>query len=154
MKTDADVIAVIDAAFSSLEKPTHFTKFDHCGECKEYDDLLRSRDRETLRIDDVGNVGADPFCFCLPEGIGYYMPTLARLALAEPTYNFGWYGDQLIFHLYSGAKHNSFLKFCNAKQRKAVAALFAHVVETRTGLIERTANDDDFLRAHEVWFNA
>lgn len=151
MNSDSEMLSVIDAAFSSSKRPDHFTRFDHCQECKEYDDLLRSKDRETLRIDDVGTVGNDPICACLPEGIAYYMPALARFALSAPTYDYGWYGDLLIFHLYSGGAYNSFLLHCNSQQRRAVAALLAHLVETRSNLQERITNDDEFLRAHEIW---
>ena len=82
------------------------------------------------------------------------MPTLTRFALSEPTYNYGWYGDQLIFHLYTGATYNSFLQHCNTTQREAVALFLAHLIETRSNLKERITDDDDFLRAHAIWANA
>ncbi|MCY1372161.1 hypothetical protein D9M69_593470 [compost metagenome] len=110
---------------------------------------MRSRDRSTLQHADVGNAGWDPICFCSPEGIAYYLPTLVRFALKEPEEQLDWYGWQLVFHLYQGAADNLFLNHCDASQRQAVAALLAHLVETRAELLEMEA--DDVLRAHEIW---
>jgi hypothetical protein len=60
---------------------------------------LRNRDRDTLAVADVGNPGWDPICFITGEGFNYYFPTLARLALADPADEHGWYFEQLLFHL-------------------------------------------------------
>lgn len=151
MSTDRAILAEIDAAFGQAPRPEHFTNYTHCCECAEHDELLRSRNRETLRIKDVGNPGWDPLCFCSAEGMAYYFPALARLALAEPQYGFGWYGEQLLFHLYSGFAENSFFRYCNPAQRSAVARFLAHIIETRTQLIDEGACTDDFLRCHELW---
>jgi hypothetical protein len=96
MKSDADVIAEIDKTFGRCAKPDHFGNFLHCEECAEHDQLLRDRTRETLTIEDVGNVGWDPLCFSSAAGIAYYFPKLARLAISPPTDQYGWYGDQLL----------------------------------------------------------
>jgi len=154
MPTDTDILALIDAAFGSAEKPEHFCDPTHCEECAEHDELLCTRDRATLRVEDVGNPGWDPICFSSPQGIAYYMPSLARLALDPPTHGFGWYGDQLLFHLYSGAEYNSFLTHCSPTQRVAVAALLSHFVESRTSLAERMTDVEELLRAHTIWSEA
>lgn len=151
IEADEKVLVTIDEAFGAVERPDHFTNYAHCCECAEHDDLLRNRTRETLGVEDVGNPGWDPLCFTSPEGIAYFFPTLARLALAEPTYNFGWYASHLLFHLYSGFKENSFYKFCNKKQREAVAQLIAHIIESRTNLVDEYAATDELLRCHELW---
>ncbi|MTW23069.1 hypothetical protein [Allochromatium palmeri] len=98
----------IDAAFGTVPRPEHFTNYLHCEECAEHDGLLRARDRQTLSLADVGNPGWDPLCFITPEGLAYYFPTLARLALAEPDTLYGWYADQFLFHLYWGYRDNVF----------------------------------------------
>ncbi|MDH4607102.1 hypothetical protein [Pseudomonas sp. BN102] len=149
MPTDAQILAAIDAAFGDCPRPEHFTNYRHCCECAEHDELLCSRDRSTLQHADVGNAGWDPICFCSPEGIAYYLPALVRFALDEPGEHLDWYGWQLVFHLYQGAAYNVFLNHCDASQRQAVAALLAHLVETRAELLEMEA--DDVLRAHEIW---
>jgi len=151
MSTDADVLAEIDAAFGSASRPEHFTNYEHCCECAEHDELLRSRTRETLQIADVGNPGWDPICFTSPEGFAYYLPALARLALAPPSPDYGWYADQLLFHLYSGFKDNAYYRHCSAKERAAVAHLLEHLIETRAALIDEYVASDEFLRCHELW---
>ncbi|WP_052659214.1 hypothetical protein [Pseudomonas sp. LFM046] len=149
MPTDAQILATLDAAFGDCPRPEHFTDYRHCCECAEHDETLRSRDRETLRHADVGNAGWDPLCFCSAEGIAYYLPALARFALEEPTPELDWYGWQLVFHLYYGAADNRLLLHCDAAQRQAVAALLAHLVDTRAELLELDV--DDVLRAYEIW---
>jgi len=74
--TDEQVLSEIDAAFYSVEKPEHFMDYTHCEECAEHDQLLRERDRETLRIEDVGNICWQPISFSSVQGIAYYMPAL------------------------------------------------------------------------------
>ena len=144
-------MAQIDAAFGSVERPEHFTNHTHCCECAEHDELLRARDRETLGISDVGNPGWDPICFSSPQGIAYYFPALARLALAPPDPGYGWYADQLLFHLYSGFPENRFLQFCTPAQRVAVASLLGYIIESRTALVEFYDSTDNFLRCYELW---
>jgi hypothetical protein len=76
--TEAELLGLVDRAFRSSPRPAHFTNFDHCGECAEHDELLRSRDRDTLTLDDVGNAGWDPLSFTSSAGVAYYMPALVR----------------------------------------------------------------------------
>jgi len=151
MKTDAEILVQLDAAFGIVARPEHFTDYRHCCECAEHDELLRSRDRETLRISDVGNPGWDPLCFAFPQGIAYYFPALARLALSSPIYACEWYADQLLFHLYSGCRDNGFFQYCNRAQRAAVAGLLEHLIESRADLVETHASTDELLRCWELW---
>lgn len=148
---ERDVLAQIDAAFGMVERPDHFTDFRHCCECAEHDALLRSRDRETLSLPDVGNAGWDPLCFTSPQGIAYFFPNLARLGLAPPDSSYGWYADQLLFHLCSGFHENKFYDFCTSAQRAAVADLLAHIIESRTELVDSYGSNDEFLRCYELW---
>jgi hypothetical protein len=151
MTADSDILAEIDAAFGSVGRPEHFTEYTHCCECAEHDELLRSRNRETLSIEDVGNPGWDPLCFSSPDGMAFYFPTLARFALAEPQPGYGWYADQLLFHLYAGFTYNRFFGYCSPTQRQAITHFLAHLIETRPGLIDEGFSTDDFLRCHELW---
>ena len=144
-------IAAIDRAFGSVPKPVHFTNFSHCEECAEHDELLRGRDRETLSIHDIDNPGWDPFCFSSPEGMAFYMPALARFALAKPSTDYAWYGDQLLFHLYAGAADNPFYIYCSDEQKAAVAAFLHEMITTRADLIEAHRSSDEFLRAYGIW---
>jgi len=151
MNTDKQLLALVDAAFAAATRPEHFTDFRHCCECAEHDALLRSRDRDSLRIDDVGHPGWDPLCFCSAEGIAYFFPALARLALAAPSPRHGWYGEQLLFHLGYGFGDNRFLLCCGTAQRQAVAALLGHLIESRAALIDAGGCADEFLRCHALW---
>lgn len=99
MPDDAAILRFVQKAFAHCERPEHFTDYTHCQECEEYDKLLRSRDIDTLDIEDVGNQACDPLCFTLTEGFAYFFPALARLTLSEPKPGHGWYIEQLLFHL-------------------------------------------------------
>jgi hypothetical protein len=148
---DADVLSVLSAAFGKCARPEHFTNFKHCCECAEHDALLRARDRDTLRIEDVGNPGWDPLCFASAEGLLYYLPALGRLALEEPTHKVDWYVPQLHFHLTYEDERNRILVAASPDQRRAVAQLLRHIVETRAELCERWACREDLLSAADLW---
>lgn len=149
--TDMEVLFELGAAFAACERPDHFTDFQHCCECAEHDELLRSRHLESLRIEDVGNPGWDPLCFTSAEGLLYYLPALGRLALDEPTKDSDWYVPQLHFHLtYEGAE-NRILRAATPAQRRAVVRLLRHIVETLTELSEKWSCRDDLLAAAELW---
>ena len=146
MPNDAAVLGEVRAAFAQCEPPQHFTDYTHCEECAEHDELLQSRENETLRIADVGNPGWDPLCYVDASGFAYFFPGLARLALADPDPQYGWYTQQLLFQLtYQGVENRHLLGF-DADQRRAVAALLRHIVETRSRL------SDDWLCSNELRF--
>lgn len=151
MPDDAEVLGLVRTAFARCERPEHFTDHAHCPECAEHDDLLRLRDTDTLRLEDVGNPGWDPLCYVAPAGFGYLLPALARLALAEPSPSDGWYAAQLLFHLtYEGEANRHLLGFA-PDQRRAVAALLRHIAESRPHLIDEWRCGDDLGRAIDLW---
>jgi hypothetical protein len=151
MSTDAEILALIDAAFMSVDKPEHFTNFTHCEECAEHDEMLRSRDRESLRIEDVGNICWQPIGFSSPQGVAHFFPALARFALAEPTYGYGWYGDTLEIHLSANGSENKLLAYCNLGQRQAIAALLGHLNVSRADLEERMTTEQEMLATQALW---
>jgi hypothetical protein len=151
MSNDAQILKQIDDCFGAISKPEHFTNYTHCDECEEHDTVLRSRDRQTLSLEDVGNPGWDPLCFSSPQGIAYYMPTLVRLALAPPSREHGWYAEQLLFHLYAGFKENAFYQYCSPPQRAAVAAYLQHILETRAEFVGTDFLADELLRCYALW---
>ncbi|WP_109124866.1 hypothetical protein [Dyella sp. C11] len=151
MVKQAEAIAAVDEAFGLLSKPDHFTNYTHCPECADHDELLRNRTRDTLTFQDVGNPGWEPMCFSSAEGVAFYMPSLARLAFAEPPYGYDWYGLQLLFHLYNGGLENKLYTHCNLAQRAAVATLISAMIEFNPEEIELTDNQDEFLRAYQIW---
>lgn len=152
--TDTEVLSQLNAAFGDCARPEHFTDFKHCCECAEHDELLRSRDLHSLRVQDIGNPGWDPLCYTSAEGLLYYLPALGRLALDEPTRDLDWYGPQLHFHLtYDGAE-NRILKAASPRQRRAVAQLLRHIVATRAELCDEWSCREDLLAAAELWEGA
>lgn len=149
---DEAVLREVDGAFLPIGKPEHFTDFTHCEECREHDDTLRARTRETLRREDLGHAGWDPLNFCDGEGIGYLFPTLARFALMPAAWHdHGWYGDQLLFHLTYAGADNKFLQWCSPAQRRAVSLLLSHLLDTRSDAISDHGCDDDLVQALELW---
>jgi len=151
MQTDAQVLRTVKEAFATCRRPAHFTNYTHCEECAEHDELLRSRDSDSLSFDDVGNPGWDPICFVSPEGFSYYFPALARLALDGSDRTHDWYGSQLFFHLCYDGRQNSRFLACTPEQRRAVTALLRHLVETRAELADSHLATDDLFQALEIW---
>lgn len=151
MPVHGAILDLVDRSFASAIKPEHFTNYRHCDECREHDDLLRMRDRETLTIQDVGNAGWDPICFISPEGFAYYFPALARIALADPRGPEGWYGPQLLFHLTSEGDQGRFVQHFTPEQRQAVAAVLAYILEAQWDRVLDYLCDHQLQSAIDIW---
>lgn len=82
----------------AVDKPLHFTDFDHCEECAEQDETLRSGSVEKIGLEEVGNPGWDPMCFCSAEGLKYYFPALVRLSIETITEEFFSISCSFIWH--------------------------------------------------------
>lgn len=149
---DETVLRHIERAFAGVEKPDHFTQYTHCCECKEHDDTLRARTRDTLRRKDLGGAGWDPVNFCSAEGIGYLFPALARFALLPSLWrDHDWYGSQLIWHLSYEGGSNRFLAWCSPKQCDAVYELLQHLQETRLQDVRNYGDEDSLTSALNAW---
>jgi hypothetical protein len=145
MSTESAVLRQIDEVFGPTKRPAHFTNYEHCEECREYDDLLRSRDRSSLTLSDLTARG-DPFCFVSSQGLAYYLPSLARLALSGKVNDAHGYAPQLLFLLWSEGPANSHLLSFTTEQKYAVQALLGHLLESRSDC------DPDHVRhAIENW---
>ena len=73
------LLKAVVVAFAETPRPDHFTNYEHCGECAEYDLLFRSRTVENLKPEDMGRSGLwDPVGFLSAQGFLYYLPALAR----------------------------------------------------------------------------
>jgi hypothetical protein len=151
MGSDATILELLRNAFSSCQRPEHFTNYEHCSECRNHDDVLRSRDINTLAIEDVGNSGWDPICYISPEGFAYYFPALARLALEDETERFGWYGPQLLFHLTHDGQCSLFLPHLRPEQKQAVVALLRHIGETRQDQLANYGYVEELQTAIDRW---
>lgn len=151
-EADEAVLAQVEAAFAGLDKPEHFTDRTHCDECREHDDTLRGRTRDTLHREDLGVAGWDPITFSSAEGIGYFFPALARFALLPDAWrDRGWYADQLIPHLAWDGADNRFLTWCTPAQRSAVHALLAHLAATREKAVAQCQVQKELQAALAVW---
>jgi len=132
-----------------INKPAHFTNYEHCEECAEHDETLLSKTIDSIGLDEIGKEGWDPICFCSDEGKIYYMPSFVRLSLDTIAKEF--YFGQFVFHLiYDGEDNNLFL-FCSKKQRDFIASFLTFMIDSYADEIERECCTDDVLRAHEIW---
>jgi len=149
MNTGHTILNEIDKAFGSVPRPQRFTVEDGDPECMHHDKLLHSRTPDTLTIDDVGN-GCSPLSECLPDGMAYFFPTLARLALNDRRESH-WFPFQLAWHLTYDGIENDFLNYCSDSQRSAVHALFCHINESRS---ERTVDEcwyEEITECIRIW---
>jgi|GEM_PF-478250 len=146
---DELVLRDLDLAFAGIAKPEHFTDYTHCEECEEHDNTLRSRTRNSIQREDLGNAGWDPMSFCSAEGMGYFFPALARMAMLPPIWpDHDWYGGQLLFHLTYEGEQNKFLRWCTLHRREAVVAFLRHFQKTRS--FEYGCEEDIYV-ALQLW---
>ncbi len=148
---DEEILKTIETAFEGAEKPNHFNDFEHCLECQEHDELLRSKTKETLTIEDVGNIGWQPISFCNPVGLAYYFPALARLALTKPTYEYDSYAETLAIQMDIAEGKFDFYVFCNNLQRNAVATLFNFIALYKNEYLNCSASKKDLLTLAKQW---
>jgi hypothetical protein len=136
-----------------VKKPPHFTDFEHCSECAEHDETLLGSSIDQIGINELGNPGWDPMCFCIAEGIEYYFPALVRLSLDTAT-NEDFYFAQLLFHLEYGGTENRFLKHCSSSQRKFIAQFIEHMIAMYAREIEENMCATEALNTYELWKSA
>jgi hypothetical protein len=148
--SDADILAQVIAAFRACLRPEHFTDYAHCEECAEHDEVLRSRDVESLTRADAGQMGWDPMTFSSEAGVAYYFPALARLTL-EGESDLGWYGPQLLWHLSYEGSCNRFLSYFSSQQIAAVCMLLRQVEREHAELVEANLCAEDLQSAISIW---
>ena len=149
-------MALVERAFGGSQRPAHFTNFEHCEECREHDDLLRSRDRATLTVKDVENPGWNPINFLTPEGFRYYFPALAKLALSPEGDAF--LTDFVPFHLCDtlydkeGRHTHRWLSALEASHRHAIREYVRFVARTKREIMEpHGAYAEELDRAVAFW---
>ncbi len=133
----------------NIDKPAHFTNHEHCEECAEHDETLLSKSIDSIGLDEIGNEGWDPICFCSNEGKVYYMPSFIRLSLDSIKKDF--YLGQFLFHLMNDGEGNSLFLFCSKKQRAFIVSFLEFMINSYEKEIERECCTDNILRAHEIW---
>ena len=140
----AEAIRVFD-----VPRPEHFTDYNHCEECAEHDETLCNEDYGTISLEELGNPGWDPLCFCHAEGLKYYMPGLIRLCIESLDDRF--YFSQLLFHLEYKGENNRLFNSCSDEQKRFVADFIHHMINDYAGKLEDHFAADDALRAYDLW---
>ena len=135
--------------FFTLDKPKHFSNYRHCDECAEHDETLLSSTIGSIGLEQLGNPGWDPLCFCTAEGIKYYMPALVRLSLS--TVEDAFYLGPFLFHLERNGKDNDLFQCCTAKQRRFILAFIGYMILNQTAELELNGCENEALRVHELW---
>ena len=134
----------------AVERPPHFTDFEHCSECAEHDQTLLGSTIDTIGLSELGNPGWDPMCFCSAEGIEYYFPALVRLSL-DTASSADFYFEQLLFHLEYGGAENRSLEHCSDSQREFVARFIEHMISTYPDEIEENMCTQEALNVYGLW---
>ena len=151
MKADATILAQIDRAFGHVARPELFTVADGDPETMDYEALLSSKDRDSLTLEDINHPGCHPMTECLPPGLAYYFPALARLALVQPTDPSNWYASLLLDKLRFHEDGNDFYRYCSDEQRGAVAGLLRHILSTRSSDVSESLDPEDFVHCLKAW---
>ena len=123
--TDNEIYLMIKKIFANAQRPEHFTNRYHCEECQEHDELLRSRDVDTLSFADIGNPGWSPVPFMTAEAIRYYFPALVRVAL-DP--NLKGSPDNYVSLLLSNLSPLKRFALFKTEERESVLALLNHLM--------------------------
>ena len=138
-----------------VPKPIHFGDYGHCCECAEHEQTLSASDVDSIGLQELGNPGWDPLCFCSAEGLVYYLPAMIRLSLDTIDSSTESYLDQMLFHLIQDGEGNRLVNACSKQQRKFVAAFLEYLVDNHGPHIEAGVfSTDDILRAYEIWASA
>jgi len=91
-----NVYETLIEVFSRRKRPEHFTNFNHCDDCKEFDEILRSFTRENITFKELGNIAWNPISDATINGFFYYFPALSRLALGKGS---EYFIDQFLIHV-------------------------------------------------------
>jgi len=136
----------------ATDKPEHFTNYAHCEECAEHDQTLKEADIDHIGLDELGNPGWDPLCFCSAEGKKYYMPALIRLSIE--TINDQFYFGELLFHLEGDGENNKLFLSCTKEQRLMIASFIDHMIAQYPDEIDAYGYTDEALKVHQIWSKA
>ena len=128
-------------------KPENFGDFDHCQKCAEYNQILKSKDLESITLDDIEP--HSPFFFSSDEGKRYYMPALVRICLESADSDF--YFCELLNLLESDGKGNSLFMSCNKEQREFVRDFIEYMIDSYPQEIEDTQRTNEAFRTYDVW---
>lgn len=133
----------------AIERPQHFTNFNHCDECAEHDQTLLAHTPQSISLAEVGSPAWDPITFCSVEGKIYFLPGLIRLCLESIEDEF--YFSQLLFHLEYDGHNNTLVQSLTSEQRQFVADFIAMMIECYPAGLEEYMCADEAFRALDIW---
>jgi hypothetical protein len=144
-----DFIEEAQKLFGSVPRPRRFTDVQHCCECAEHDELLRSHDPDSIGHRELGSPAWDPICFTTTAAFRYYFPALVRLAVQGQGEHY--YLDQFLFHIISDGPGNDRWKSFSSEERSYVAKLLRYFLDTRAEEIEQNNDADHLMTALRIW---
>lgn len=150
MRTDQDLLSEVANAFGDVPRPARFLPDVGDYEFDDHDELLQSRTVETISSSDL-RWSWDPLASCCAQGVAYFFPAMAKIALEATDDPWDWYGEQMLFHLTYQGTENEFMRFCNLEQRAAVMHLIEHLLSTRTLFIEQYCLPEDSEECAQLW---
>ena len=144
-----EIIARAFHIFGAMERPRHFTDYQHCCECKEHDEVLLSSSPRTISRSDLGTMGWDPITFTTDDGFRYYLPGLIRIVLTEKGESN--YYEQFLWHVEQTALADHRKIDFNEEERAVIWSTLSFLLNHRCDEIERECLGDSLLGAMDLW---
>lgn len=137
----------------SVDKPTVFQDIDPGDpESLDHNRLLVEKDRNTLALDDIGNVGYNPIVQINPEGMVYYFPRLVDFALDIEQVN-SWQEPYLflfVLNTVEGPTDTRYSLF--TQEQKNYVKMVLKFIETNfMAFVEKDCFEDDLREALDAW---
>ena len=149
MKLHDEFLRKANKVFSKVQRPEHFTDYQHCCECAEHDDTLSAHTPDTITREALGHAGWDPVTFATDSGFRYYLPALMRMALTRTGDDY--YIDQFLSQVIRDGPRNSRWRACTAEQRTVVRDALLLLLEQRLDEIEENYDADRLMQAIDIW---
>ena len=139
----------VEKVFCGNPVPENYTNRDHCDECAEHDDTLRSYTPKSIGLEQLGNPGWDPICFVLPKAFKYYFPALVRLALDSE--GLEGYLDQFLFHVTYQGEDSRFFTHFSKPEREATLEVLRYIESNMGGLVHEWNLENEIKKAILLW---
>lgn len=139
----------VEQVFGGNAIPENYTDRDHCDECAEHDETLRSYTPKSIGLAQLGNPGWDPICFVLPDAFKYYFPALFRLALDSKGANS--YLEQFLFHVTYQGEDSKFFKHFSRPERQATLEVLKHIKSYMGSVVDERNFGNELKEAIELW---
>ncbi len=130
MHTKEEIRSEIESAFDN-SRPDVLCVADGDPESSDHAMMWNDRDRDSLSFEDVFVEGSYPYNALTPDGLAYFLPAIARIALDSEgrAVDGEWCGIPFVIGVL-GRQPNHFLSNCTIDQRRAVAHLVDFLIQT------------------------